>query len=84
MRHSYRRSPSVFVLALALLAIGTGQARPQSGNPVAKVDVERVGPQVGAALPDFRLRDQHGEVHTLKSLLGPKGALIVFFRSADW
>ena len=50
MRHSYRRAPSVFVLALALLAIGAGQGRPQSGNPAAKVDVERVGPQVGAEL----------------------------------
>ena len=84
MRHSYRRSPSVFILALTVLAIRAGQARPQSDNPVAKIDIERVGPQVGAALPDFRLRDQHGDVHSLKSLLGPKGALIVFFRSADW
>jgi hypothetical protein len=61
-----------------------GQAPSQSGNPAAKVDVERVGPQVGTGLPDFSLRDQHGDVHSLKSLLGPKGALIVFFRSADW
>jgi peroxiredoxin len=35
-------------------------------------------------LPDFTLRDQNGQPHSLKSLLGPKGALIVFFRSADW
>ena len=84
MFHSYRRAPGVFVLALSLLAVGAGQAAPQSGNPAAKLDVERVGPQVGTRLPDFSLRDQHGDVHTLTSLLGPKGALIVFFRSADW
>ena len=84
MCHSYRRAPGAFVLALALLAIGAGQAPPQAGNPAAKVDVERVGPQVGTRLPDFSLRDQHGDVHSLKSLLGPKGARIVFFRSADW
>ena len=83
MCHSSRRAPSVFVLALALLAIGAGQARPQSDDP-AKVDVKRVGPQVGAVLPGFSLRDQHGEARSLKSLLGPNGALIVFFRSADW
>jgi hypothetical protein len=74
-------------LALALLAVGA-QARPgQSGSPVAKVakmDVERVGPLVGATLPDFSLRDQHGDAHSLQSLLGPQGAVIVFFRSADW
>ena len=84
MRHSFRRSPGVLVLALALLAIGAGQARSQSGELATKVDVEHIGPQLGAGLPDFSLRDQHGEAHSLKSLLGPKGALIVFFRSADW
>lgn len=86
MRHSCRRSPTVFVLGVlgvVLLAIGAGQARSQSGLAV-KVDVKRVGPQVGAALPDFSLRDQHGDVHSLKSLLGQEGAVIVFFRSADW
>jgi hypothetical protein len=85
MRHWCRRSSSVLVLGLALLAISAGQARePQSASPGATVDVERVGPQVGASLPDFNLRDQHGEAHALKALLGPKGGLIVFFRSADW
>ena len=44
----------------------------------------RVGPKVGEALPEFSLRDQDGHVESLKSLLGPKGAVIVFFRSADW
>ena len=85
MRHSCGRRPSVLVLALALLEIGASQSPvAQSGRLPAKVDVSDVGPQVGAALPDFNLRDQHGEAHALKSLLGPKGALIVFFRSADW
>jgi hypothetical protein len=81
----FRRARNVLALGLALLAVGVGQAGDsQSGSPAAKVDVERVGPQVGASLPDFSLRDQHGEAHSLKSLLGPKGAVIVFFRSADW
>jgi cytochrome oxidase Cu insertion factor (SCO1/SenC/PrrC family) len=73
------------VLGLALLSVAPGRARePQSGSPVARVDVEGVGPKVGATLPDFNLRDQHGEARSLKSLLGSKGAVIVFFRSADW
>lgn len=85
MCSQFRRSPVVLVFGLTLLAISAGQARePQSAGPAANVDVERVGPQVGTVLPDFSLRDQHGDVHSLKSLLGPKGALIVFFRSADW
>ena len=42
------------------------------------------GPPVGSKMPGFELKDQEGKRHTLASLLGPKGAVIVFFRSADW
>ena len=85
MRYLFRRTRNALVVGLALLVIGVGEARePQSGTAAATVDVESVGPKVGTSLPDFTLRDQRGEPHALKSLLGPKGALIVFFRSADW
>lgn len=42
------------------------------------------GPNPGNAVPDFRLSDQNGVERTLHSIQGPKGALLVFFRSADW
>ena len=42
------------------------------------------GPPVGTKMPGFDLKDQDGKAHTLASLLGPKGAVILFFRSADW
>ena len=42
------------------------------------------GPDVGQAVPDFRLMDQNNTERTLRSILGPKGALLVFYRSADW
>ncbi len=42
------------------------------------------GPEVGSHVPDFRAMDAQGHVQTLKSIMGPKGALLVFFRSADW
>ncbi|HUA17166.1 MAG TPA: hypothetical protein VMB25_00385 [Bryobacteraceae bacterium] len=42
------------------------------------------GPAIGSRMPAFDLKDQSGKAHTLESLLGPKGAVIVFFRSADW
>jgi peroxiredoxin len=48
------------------------------------VDVDAVGPKVGEPLPDFSLPDQRGQPHRLRSLFGSKGAVIVFFRSADW
>jgi cytochrome oxidase Cu insertion factor (SCO1/SenC/PrrC family) len=71
-------------MALALTpAIGFA-TRQQSNTPAATVDVETLGPQVGDALPEFSLRDQQGQVRSLKSLLGTNGAVVVFFRSADW
>jgi len=42
------------------------------------------GPAVGKPVPSFVLPDQDGHERTVKSILGPKGALLVFYRSADW
>ncbi len=42
------------------------------------------GPEVGSPLPAFRLQDQDGKWQSLQSVMGPKGAMIVFYRSADW
>ena len=73
------------VLILLVMAGSTGQARAlQSTDRPITVDVATVGPQVGDRLPEFTLHDQHGEARSLASLLGPNGAMIVFFRSADW
>jgi peroxiredoxin len=54
------------------------------GQEVRRVDVSKLGPQVGATVPDFNLADQQGRKRTLQSVMGPKGAMIVFYRSADW
>ncbi len=42
------------------------------------------GPKTGETAPDFRLQDQTGAARTLHSLMGPKGLMLVFYRSADW
>ena len=64
-------------------AVGSA-ARQQPNRRPRRSTSRRVGPKVGEALPEFSLRDQGGHIESLKSLLGPKGAVIVFFRSADW
>jgi peroxiredoxin len=43
-----------------------------------------VGPAVGQPIPAFELVDQEGRRQTFESLRGPKGLVLVFFRSADW
>ena len=47
-------------------------------------DPTTLGPQVGQRVAEFTLPDQHGATRSLKSIFGPKGAVLVFFRSADW
>jgi hypothetical protein len=44
----------------------------------------KTGPDVGATVPDFSAPDQTGREWTLKSVMGPQGAVLVFYRSADW
>jgi cytochrome oxidase Cu insertion factor (SCO1/SenC/PrrC family) len=55
----------------------------QSNGPT-RAEIDALGPQIGERAPEFTLSDQNGQPHQLSSLLGPKGALLVFFRSADW
>lgn len=68
-------------LLSALIAVATIVV---SAQDVRRIDVSKLGPQVGATVPDFTLADQHGKKWTLQSVMGPKGAMIVFYRSADW
>jgi hypothetical protein len=69
-----------------LAAIGTSVsgAGQSASPPRTKIDLSRLGPQVGERVPDFSLRDQNGNSETLQSIMGPKGAMLVFIRSADW
>ena len=50
----------------------------------SRVDFSQLGPQVGQKAPDFSLTDQTGARHTLQSILEPNGAVLVFYRSAEW
>ncbi len=68
-------------LAAALAATAVTLAAAQAPSVV---DTSKLGPQVGATVPSFTGVDQFGKSHTLASSMGPKGAMLVFFRSADW
>lgn len=69
--------PSVFATALAATAAA------QDLQP-AEIDVTQLGPQVGEIVPDFTLPDQQGNIQTRESIMGPRGAMLVFVRSAEW
>lgn len=42
------------------------------------------GPPAGTQMPAFEAQDQSGRTRTLQNILGKNGAVLVFFRSADW
>lgn len=42
------------------------------------------GPEIGTRIPEVRARDQHGAWQTLETIRGPRGAVVLFIRSADW
>ncbi len=70
-----------------LKKMGTGEkVDPQlwSTFVAAQNDGITTGPPIGAKVPDFSLPDQNGKTRSLKGLMGPKGLLLVFLRSADW
>ena len=54
--------------------------------PIAALHAQTIktGPDIGQQAPAFSAQDQAGRNQTLQSIMGPKGAMLVFFRSADW
>jgi hypothetical protein len=63
----------IVAMALALAAISQGVA------------AQDLGPAVGTKAPDIGTPpDQYGQPRTLASLMGAKGLVLLFFRSAAW
>jgi hypothetical protein len=71
LTRSLRLAAAVLVAGLTVVAADTP-------------DPKTLGPQVGERVPEFSLPDQAGVTRSLRSTFGPKGAVLVFFRSADW
>ena len=42
------------------------------------------GPGIGERIPEFAGLDQNGTLVSFDDIKGPKGAMILFHRSADW
>lgn len=70
----------LFVLLLVVLSV----SHVLTQDTRTRVDVSKLGPQVGEHVPDFQLNDQAGKSQTLQSIMGRRGAMLVFVRSADW
>ena len=42
------------------------------------------GPEIGERIPHIEAVDQHGQRRDFDGIVGPNGAMILFYRSADW
>lgn len=69
------------VRVMLSVAVGVGAVSAQQAQTV---DVTTLGPQVGQKAITFQLPDQQGRPQSLASVAGPKGTMLVFFRSSDW
>ena len=72
------------VVVCVLASLGAQPTAQQSATQPTLPDVQKLGPQIGTRVPDFTLLDQKGQSRTLASLIGPRGLMLVFLRSADW
>lgn len=71
-----------WLAAVPLLAQSQGggfQAEPWMNEAPTSTGLE-----IGQKIPPFRAIDQNGRLQDFNSVRGPKGAAVVFFRSADW
>jgi hypothetical protein len=75
-----RRTVRVSKQLLGIWLLGASVIAAQPGRPA---NSER-GPAVGTRVPEFEAVDQNGTRQNLASITGPKGAVLVFYRSADW
>ncbi|HTR64777.1 MAG TPA: hypothetical protein VMH85_03315 [Terriglobales bacterium] len=60
------------VLLLALFSV----------NPASSQQMP--GLEMGTVAPTIHARDQFGKEQTTATLMGPKGMVLLFFRSSDW
>ena len=72
--------PLIIVLCLACSAIG--QVRFDSDDPYDQNITK--GIPVGEKIPEFSAVDAQGKKWDFDSIKGPKGAVLLFYRSADW
>ncbi len=74
-----------FLALLSILLMTPVIPAQEDFDPLDPIDDDaQTGIEVGTKIPEFRAVDQNGKVWDFDALKGPKGAVLVFSRSADW
>ena len=79
-----KTSIAMAILALAVLTGREPLSAQEFDRPSETDERMATGPAVGERVPDFTGVDQDGEPVAWSDIKGPSGALILFYRSADW
>jgi hypothetical protein len=56
----------------------------QEKSPANESAAPSIGLEIGKEAPAFLARDQFDHEQTNETLKGPRGTVLLFFRSADW
>ena len=67
-------------VSVAAIMLASGQEKHAPADSVAPA----VGLEIGQPASAFALTDQFGHEQSNQTLKGPRGTVILFFRSADW
>jgi hypothetical protein len=74
--------PALFWLLLSSASLAVAQEEFDTVDPLD--DDFATGVEVGATIPEFRAVDIDGKTWDFERIRGPKGAVLHFYRSADW
>ena len=85
-RNLFRRFVYTLSILASLLCSHYLLAQTDAGQRPPRTEKSKLntGPEVGQKIPSFRAPDQNGKMQDFNSIRGPNGAMVVFFRSADW
>lgn len=72
------------LITCALTAFALCLAALPNRSASAQATPQAIGLETGVPAPAFEATDQSGRLQTNDTLKGPKGTVLLFFRSADW
>jgi len=74
-------------IAVALTFAASVFAQDEAAIPALRASqhpLSNIGLAIGEHIPEFKVADQTGTLRDFESIRGPKGAVLYFYRSADW
>jgi hypothetical protein len=77
----------LFLVALPIRAQQSSKVQKETrsfNGPDVQDNRVNTGPEVGETIPHFEAMDRTGKRTGLQDIVGSKGAVILFYRSADW